>query len=452
MSTSRDHIREATFERSLPSDGDSERAILGAVLLDNEIIIQARNLLTAADFYVPSHRRIYEAMLALSEVGSEINAILIGNELRKANALESVGGLTFITSLTYGLPHSTNIAHYAQIVKGKSSLRLLIKAANKITQEALDEDDLPEVILNNAQQAIFDLGAVSTARKALSMREITENAARVITGFVRGENPGLASPWQELDNLCRGGIQESELWGLAALAKAGKSAVMKQWAQKLGSEGRRVLIFTREMSEVKILFRMLAAVTGIPASQIRYGLDESRVLRLLSASAAMADFPIFIDSVTSDVNDMRAKVREMIRSEGIEIVFADYLQLFHSGKKTDNRATEIGHVWRTMKDTAQDFNTRVVALAQFNRAAYQSDKRPMFHQVEGSGEGEKAVDVGMVLWTDNEGGAPGARPATIYIDYQRDESSGTEVQLTFDGQVMEFQSDFSARRKINFND
>src|SRR4029079_11052203 len=152
-----DPIRDATFERALPNSAEAERAILGAVLLDNGLISQAIEQLRAEDFYVPSHRRIFVAMIALLKRGAEINPILIGEELKKENALESVGGISFITNLTYGLPHSTNIAHYAKVVRGKSMLRQLIRAANKITQEALEQEDEPELILDHAEHAIFEL-------------------------------------------------------------------------------------------------------------------------------------------------------------------------------------------------------------------------------------------------------------------------------------------------------
>src|SRR5213592_2324669 len=142
-----DPIREQPFERALPNSSKAERAILGAILLDNGLISQAIEQLKPEDFYVPSHRRIFVAMIALFERGAEINPILIGEELRKENSLESVGGFTFITNLTYGLPHSTNILHYAKVVRGKSMLRQLVKASNKITQEALEEEDEPEIIL-----------------------------------------------------------------------------------------------------------------------------------------------------------------------------------------------------------------------------------------------------------------------------------------------------------------
>src|SRR6266576_2353453 len=129
-----DPVREQSLERSLPNSSEAERAILGGVVLDNSLISQAIEQLKPEDFYIPSHRRIFVAMIALFERGAEINPILIGEELKKENSLESVGGFTFITNLTYGLPHSTNILHYAKVVRGKSMLRQLVKASNKITQ------------------------------------------------------------------------------------------------------------------------------------------------------------------------------------------------------------------------------------------------------------------------------------------------------------------------------
>src|ERR671916_1789650 len=127
--------RDQMLERPLPNSAEAERAILGAIILDNALVSQAIELLKPGDFYVPSHRRIFLAMIALFEHGSEINPILIAEELKRDGAVESVGGLTFITNLTYGLPHFANVAAYAKIVRDKSMLRQLIKACNKVISE-----------------------------------------------------------------------------------------------------------------------------------------------------------------------------------------------------------------------------------------------------------------------------------------------------------------------------
>src|SRR4030095_3604551 len=136
-----DPIRDQSFERALPKRSEADRAILGAIILDNALVSQAIEQLKPEDFYVPSHRRIFIAMISLFEHGSEINPILIAEELKRDGAVESVGGLTFISNLTYGLPHFANIAHYAKIVRDKSMLRQLVKVCNKVTSEALEEED-----------------------------------------------------------------------------------------------------------------------------------------------------------------------------------------------------------------------------------------------------------------------------------------------------------------------
>src|SRR5438132_6366152 len=137
-------IRDSFLERPLPSSPETEKAILGAVILDNTLIAQAIELLKATDFYVPSHRRIFTAMIALFERGSEINPILIAEELRRDNSLESSGGILFLTNLTNGLPHVTSVVQFAKVVRGKSLLRQLVKVANNITSEALAEEDEPQ--------------------------------------------------------------------------------------------------------------------------------------------------------------------------------------------------------------------------------------------------------------------------------------------------------------------
>src|SRR4029450_9457451 len=220
-----DPIREQSLERSLPNSAEAERAILGGIILDNGLISQAIELLRPEDFYVPSHRRIFLAMTALFERGAEINPILIGEELKKENALESVGGISFITNLTYGLPHSTNILHYAKVVRGKSMLRQLIKSANKITQEALAEEDEPEVILDHAEHSIFQLADERIRQGFVHVKPIAEQLLEKVPG--RGGRaavvPGLPTGFQDLDKMTSG-LQSADLIILAARPSMGKTS------------------------------------------------------------------------------------------------------------------------------------------------------------------------------------------------------------------------------------
>lgn len=446
--------RDPMLERPLPSSPETERAILGSIILDNSLIAQAIEILKPSDFYVNGHRRIFVAMVVLFETSSEINPILIAEELRRDNSLDSVGGMLFLTNLTYGVPHVNSVKEFAKVVRGKSMLRQLVKVASKITSECLEEEDDPETIFENAEQAIFSLAEerVRGGQVVVSVKDLVPLTRTRLESFHPDENtdPSIPTPWNQINNLCRGGIQETELWAVAALMKAGKSAWLKQWAQFLVMKGKRVLIFSREMSEMKIFFRMLSPIANVPTGHIKHGLDEHRIFDLIKATYELENTGLFFDTKTSNIDEFRTRVREMIRLEKIDIVFADYLQLFKSGKRNASRADDVGYVWRTMKDTAQDFETRVVTLAQFNRSAFQSNERPYFHQVEGSGEGEKAVDVGMVLWTQMNKGEPGARPATVFIDYQRDEDAGTKAELIFDGRIMEFHEDYGGSHEQRY--
>src|SRR6202171_2232224 len=204
-------IRDPILERPLPSSPETERPILGAIILDNTLIAQAVELLKPTDFYVPSHLRIFVAMIALFERGSEINPILIAEELRRDNSLDSSGGVLFLTNLTYGLPHVTSIVQFAKVVRGKSLLRQLVKVANKIPSEALEEEDEPQDILDHAEHAIF---ALADERVRQGFQHIKHPAERVLEKAEAVEHrdlvvTGVATGFRALDALTSG-LQRSE--------------------------------------------------------------------------------------------------------------------------------------------------------------------------------------------------------------------------------------------------
>src|SRR5437763_2955595 len=204
-------IRDPILDRALPSSPDTERAILGAIILDNTLIAQAVELLKPPDFYVPSHRRIFVAMIALFERGSEINPILVAEELRRDNSLDSSGGVLFLTNLTNGLPHVTSIVQFAKVVRGKSLLRQLVKVANKITAEALEEEDEPQNILDHAEHAIF---ALADERIRQGFEHIKHPAERVLEKAESVEHrdlvvTGVATGFRGLDELASG-LQKQE--------------------------------------------------------------------------------------------------------------------------------------------------------------------------------------------------------------------------------------------------
>ena len=216
--------REQFLERPLPSSPDSERVILGAILLDNELITQAIELISPEDFYSPNNRRVFKAMIALFERGDRIDPILIGEELKKDGSIDSIGGVATITNLTYGLPHFSEIFDYAKVVKDKAMTRNLIKVCNQITSEALAEEDDAEVILDHAEQLIFQLADEKTRQGFSHVQPIAETVLAKVQEFAKREShalTGLSTGFRDLDEKTSG-LQRTDLIIVAARPSMGK--------------------------------------------------------------------------------------------------------------------------------------------------------------------------------------------------------------------------------------
>src|SRR5438876_2294854 len=395
-----DPIREQSFERSLPNSSEAERAILGGVVLDNSLISQAIELLKAEDFYVPSHRRVFTAMIALFERGAEINPILIGEELKKENALESVGGVSFIINLTYGLPHSTNIAHYAKVVRGKSMLRQLIRAANKITQEALEQEDEPEIILDHAEQAIFQLAderirqgfthVKPVAEQLLEKIQEMEGRAAVLTGLPTG--------FADLDQLTSG-LQRADLIIVAARPSMGKTSFALMLAENAAIHAGAVVgIFSLEMSKEALVMRMLCSQGNIDAQRFRNGfLSRPEWAQIAKSLGTLAEAKIFLDDTAGiTVLEMRAKARRLAAEQKrLDLIVVDYLQLMSgSAKRFESRQQEVSQISRALKGLAKELNVPLVALSQLSRAPEsRSDHRPQLADLRESGALEQDADV-----------------------------------------------------------
>ena len=216
--------REQYLEKPLPSSADSERVILGAILLDNALISQAVEALKVEDFYLPLHRRIFKAMMSLFERGDRIDPILIGEELKKEGQLESIGGVATITNLTFGLPHFSDIQDYAKVVREKAIIRNLIKVCNQITSEALAEEEDAEIILDHAEQMIFALADERTRQGFSHIQPIAETVLHKVQEYAKREShalTGLATGFRDLDQMTSG-LQRTDLIIIAARPSMGK--------------------------------------------------------------------------------------------------------------------------------------------------------------------------------------------------------------------------------------
>jgi replicative DNA helicase len=394
--------REQFLERPLPSSEESERAILGAILLDNSLITQAVEHLKAEDYYSPLHRRIYNAMVSLFEASQRIDPILIGEELKKDGSVESIGGVAAITNLTYGLPHFSDLTDYIRVVKEKSTMRSLIRTCNAITSEALEEEEDAQVVLDHAEQMIFALAEQKEREGFSHFQPVAERVFAKIQEFAKRDThalTGLATGFRDLD-IITSGLQPSDLIIVAARPSMGKTAFCLNIAQRAAVNERAVVaIFSLEMSKEQLVMRMLSSQASVDARMLRTGsLSSKDWARLAESIGLLADTNLHIDDTPGiSVLEMRAKLRRLaVEQKKLDLIIVDYLQLMGggSGKRNENRQQEVSQISRDLKSLAKEFNVPVIAVSQLSRAPEaRNPPRPMMSDLRESGSIEQDADV-----------------------------------------------------------
>src|ERR687889_125751 len=395
-----DRSREQLLERPLPHSADAERAILGAIVLDNSLVNQAIELLRPDDFYVRAHQFVFRAMISLSERGSEINPILIGEELRREGALEQTGGIAFISELTYGLPHFTNVAAYAKVVKDHSLMRQLVKVANKITSEALEGEDEATIILDHAEQMIFALADERTRQGFAHIKPVADQLLEKVQEMA-GRSAmltGLTTGFSELDTMTSG-LQPSDLVIVAARPSMGKTSLCLTLAQNASIQaGAVVAIFSLEMSKESLVMRMLCSEGRVDAHRFRSGyLSRDEWARLAGALGTLSEAKIFIDDTPGiSVLEMRAKARRLAAEQKrLDLIVVDYMQLMSgSSRRSESRQQEVSQISRELKGLAKEMSVPIIALSQLSRAPEaRNPPRPMMSDLRESGSIEQDADV-----------------------------------------------------------
>ncbi|PYS87161.1 MAG: replicative DNA helicase [Acidobacteria bacterium] len=376
--------REQFLERPLPSSEESERAILGAILLDNQLIAQAVEHLKVEDFYSPLHRRIFGAMISLFESSKKIDPILIGEELKRDGAIESIGGVAAITNL-----------------RGKSVMRSLIRTCNEITSEALEEDKDPTTVLDQAEQAIFELTELEERKGFEKIQPIADQVFIKIKDYATNHAhalTGLATGFRDLDQLTSG-LQQGDLIIVAARPSMGKTALCLNIAQRAAVNERAVVaVFSLEMSKEQLVIRMLSSQASVDARKLRTGLlSNNDWTRLAESIGTLADTRLFIDDTAGiSVLEMRAKLRRLFAEEKrVDLVMVDYLQLMgSSSRRSENRQQEVSQISRDLKALAKEFKVPVMALSQLSRAPEaRNPPKPMMSDLRESGSIEQDADV-----------------------------------------------------------
>jgi replicative DNA helicase len=434
-----DSRREQYLERPLPSSEDSERVILGAILLDNALITQAVEHLRPEDFYSPLNRRVYNAMIGLFEQSKPIDPILIIEEMKKDGPVEAIGGVSTIANLTFGLPHFSNLEEYVKVVKDKSVVRTLIRTCNQITSEALAEEDDAEIILDRAEQMVFALAEERTRKGFAHIEPVARDVLQKVTELAHGEShalTGLATGFREFDAKTSG-LQKTDLVIVAARPSMGKTALCLTIAQNAAVlEGAVVAVFSLEMSKEQLVMRMLSSEARIDAHRFRTGhLMREEWARLAGGIESLSRAKIFIDDTPGlSVLEMRAKSRRLAAEQKrLDLIVVDYLQLMSAGGRNESRQQEVSKISRELKALAKELNVPVVALSQLSRAPEaRNPPKPLMSDLRESGSIEQDADVVAFIYredyyheTDENKGM-----AELIIAKQRNGPTGT-VKLAF---------------------
>jgi replicative DNA helicase len=427
----------AARERTLPHNLEAEKSVLGAVLIHNEAFNYAAEILQSRDFFRDAHRRIFEKMERLSERGDAIDLVTLKEELIRASELDDVGGPAYLTSLVDGVPRSTNIEYYARIVKEKSTLRSLITVTAQISTRAYGADDDPNVILDEAEQAIFSIAEDRVRDGFVSMRDIVGESLPKIEQLFEQKRlvTGVETGFTDLDQMTRG-LQSGDLVIIAARPSMGKTSLVLNMAEHASIKGTTVGFFSLEMSREQLFIRLLTSVARIDSHRLMTGTIGQRDYQQLSHGiGVLSDARLFIDdSPGVGVLEMRAKARRLAAEHGLGLLVIDYLQLMTGRGRFENRTLELAAISRGLKGLAKELGVPIVALSQLSRAPEsRSDHRPLLSDLRESGALEQDADVVLMLYRADM--YPDAKPddegkAELIVAKQRNGPTGT-VHLAF---------------------
>jgi len=432
---------DAVAERTLPHNLEAERSVLGAILLHNDAFNLAAEVIDSGDFFRDAHRRIFDRMVKLAERGDAIDLVTLKEELARGGDLDEVGGPAYIAALVDGVPRSTNVEHYARIIKEKATLRSLIFSANKILATAYDGEDDADVILDNAERSIFEIADDKVRDGFVSLKQLAQGSLDTIEKLHARKElvTGVPTGFTDLDEMTSG-LQPSDLIIVAARPSMGKTSLVLNFAQHVGTKTNMTVgMFSLEMSKEQLFLRMLTAEARIDAHRLRGGfLGERDWGKLSQAIGTLSEAKIFIDDTPSiGVLEMRAKCRRLKSEHGLHLVIVDYIQLMQGRGRFENRTLEVASISRSLKGLAKELSVPIVVLSQLSRAPEsRSDHRPQLSDLRESGALEQDADVVVFIYREDAYADKNAPPtdaqgvAELIIGKQRNGPTGV-VKLAF---------------------
>ncbi len=447
-----------------PHNLEAERSSLGGVLIKPSAFDEVATSLTADDFYLPAHREIFDAMLALDKRRTPIDVVALADELKVRGALPRLeGGQAYLVDLANAVPTAENINHYVRLVREKATLRRLIGTMAEYQSRAYGDFGEFELFLDEAENAVFK---VAQQQRREGYRAVGDMMGGVLEGIeIRGRErqavTGVPTGFTRLDELTAG-LQPENLIVVAARPGVGKTSFAVNVAMNAAIKHQvPVLIFSLEMSSYELMERMLAGQAAIDSTKLRRGLIEYAEWKnkIFPAGMEISKAPILIDdSAAPSIMEIRAKARrfrgdqryfpakaanpDMPSRPPLGLVVIDYLQLARGagGRRDDNREREIAEISRGLKALAKDLKVPIIAVSQLNRGLEKrDDKRPQLSDLRESGAIEQDADLILFIHRDEmfnpESASKGK--AELIVGKHRNGATGM-VPLTFHKEFTRF--------------
>ncbi len=422
-----------------PQNLDAEQSIIGAILIDNDALPKALEILDPEDFYKLSHRKIFNTMLELFDRNEPIDLITLTDYLKKGDELEAIGGISYLSQLVNAVPTAANIKYHSHIVREKALLRGLLRSANDIAGKVYEANLDAEDLVDFAEKSIFDISDKRVKASFATLRDVIKDSFEMIEHLYDKKETvtGVPSGFKDLDNLTTG-FQKGDLIVIGGRPSMGKTAFTLNVAQHVGLELREpVAIFSLEMSKEQLALRMLCSEAMVNSNNIRKGfIKKEDWHKLTSAASNLTGAPIFIDDSSAiTVLELRAKARRLKMEHGLSLVIVDYLQLMRGRGSFERREQEISDISRSLKGLAKELRVPVLAVSQLNRSVEQRrPPKPMLADLRESGAIEQDADVILFLYRDevyNKDNPANKGKAEVDIAKQRNGPAGVAVPLSY---------------------
>lgn len=436
---------EKLLGKSLPYSQEAERAVLGALLLNDEYVHQVVDIVAASDFYQNAHKHIYQAIVDLAQNHKRIDLVTLQNDLDKRGVLQEIGGIVYLISLQEDIPAIGLVTQHATIVKEKSVLRQLINSATDIISNCYDQkDEEIDSVLDAAEQTIFQISNKRTQQSFVQLNIWLKKTFQHLSD-IKGNSKGITgvvSGYKKLDEMTSG-FQKGDLIVLAARPSMGKTALALSIAAQAAQQDQVVGFFSLEMSAEQLVLRLLSTQSGVGHHHIRNAnVTSDEWVSLTNVAAHLAHMKLFIDDTAMvNIMELRTKVRKLKAEQNLGFLVIDYLQLLHGTKKFENRHQEVSEISRSLKALAKEVGVPILALSQLSRAVdSRMDKRPMLSDLRESGAIEQDADVIMFLYRDVVYNKDAENPglSELIIGKQRNGPTGT-VYLNFMRELTRFE-------------